>query len=173
MARGGSQRVVDEVERSIHDGLMTVKDTVQYPYVVVGGGAAEAYVSGQLREWANSLDGRPQLAAQRFAEGVETIPLVLAENAGMDPLDTQVQLRSRSSKGKASHGVDVLNTRIADLESENVYDPLAVKEQVINASTEAVCMILRIDDVIAASRSNTSPPPGGPPGMGGMPGMDM
>ena len=175
LARGGSQRVVDEVERSIHDALMTVKDVVQYPYVVVGGGAAEAYVSGQLREWSNSLDGRPQLAAQRFAEGVESIPLVLAENAGMDPLDTQVQLRSRSTKGKASHGVDVLNTRITDLESENVYDPLAVKEQVINAATEAVCMILRIDDVIAASRSsNSSPPPGGsPPGMGGMPGMDM
>ena len=174
LARGGSQRVVDEVERSIHDALMTVKDAVQYPYVVVGGGAAEAYVSGQLREWSNSLDGRPQLAAQRFAEGVETIPLVLAENAGMDPLDTQVQLRSRSTKGKASYGVDVLNTRIADLESENVYDPLAVKEQVINAATEAVCMILRIDDVIAASRSsNSGPPSGGPPGMGGMPGMDM
>ncbi len=172
LARGGSQRVVDEVERSIHDALMSVKDAVEYPYVVVGGGAAEAHVSGKLREWANSLDGRPQLAAQRFADGIETIPLVLAENAGMDPLDTQVQLRSRSTNGKASFGVDVLNAKVADLESENIYEPLAVKEQVINAATEAACMILRIDDVIAASKSHSPTPPN--PGMGGgMPGMDM
>jgi archaeal chaperonin len=172
LARGGSQRVVDEVERSIHDALMSVKDAVEYPYVVVGGGAAEAHVSGKLREWTNSLDGRPQLAAQRFADGIETIPLVLAENAGMDPLDTQVQLRSKSTNGKASFGVDVLNAKVADLESENIYEPLAVKEQVINAATEAACMILRIDDVIAASKSHSPTPPN--PGMGGgMPGMDM
>lgn len=173
LARGGSQRVVDEVERSIHDAMMCVKDTVEYPYVIVGGGACESHIAGKLREWTNSLDGRPQLAAQRFAEGIETIPLVLAENAGMDPLDTQVQLRARSTKGKASFGVDVLNGRVADLESENVFEPLAVKEQVINGATEAACMLLRIDDVIAASKSSHSPPPGGPPGMGGMSGMDM
>ena len=175
LARGGSQRVVDEVERSIHDALMTVKDTVQYPYIVVGGGAAEAHISGKLREWSHSLDGRPQLAAQRFAEGIESLPLVLAENAGMDPLDTQVQLRSRSTKGKASYGIDVNNAKVADLESENIYDPLAVKEQVINAATESVCMILRIDDIIAASRSSGGPPSGmsGGGGMGGMPDMDM
>ena len=172
LARGGSQRVVDEVERSIHDALMTVKDTVQYPYIVVGGGAAEAHISGKLREWSHSLDGRPQLAAQRFSDGIESLPLVLAENAGMDPLDTQVQLRSRSTNGKASFGIDVNNAKVADLESENIYDPLAVKEQVINAATEAVCMILRIDDIIAASRSSSGPPPG-MPGMGGMSDMDM
>lgn len=172
LARGGSQRVVDEVERSIHDALMTVKDTVQYPYIVVGGGAAEAHISGKLREWSHSLDGRPQLAAQRFADGIESLPLVLAENAGMDPLDTQVQLRSRSTNGKDSFGIDVNNAKVADLESENIYDPLAVKEQVINAATEAVCMILRIDDIISASRSSSGPPPG-MPGMGGMSDMDM
>jgi len=174
LARGGSQRVVDEVERSIHDALMSLKDVIEYPYVVVGGGATEAHVAGKIREWSNSLDGRPQLAAQRFAEGIETIPLALAENAGMDPLDTQVQLRARSTQGKASYGIDVINGRVTDLEKENVYDPLAVKEQIINGATEAVCMILRIDDVIAASRSESpSPPSGGAPGMGGMPGMDM
>lgn len=174
LARGGSQRVVDEVERSIHDALMSVKDVVEYPYIVVGGGAAEAHVAGKIREWANSLDGRPQLAAQRFAEGIETLPLALAENAGMDPLDTQVQLRSRSTQGKASFGIDVMNTKVADLEKEGVYDPLAVKEQVINAATEAACMILRIDDVIAATKSSSSPSmPPGVPGMGGMSGMDM
>jgi thermosome len=174
LARGGSQRVVDEVERSIHDALMSVKDVIEYPYVLIGGGAAETRVSAKIREWANTLEGRPQLAAQKFAEGLETIPLVLAENAGMDPLDTQVQLRSRSTAGKATFGIDVLNGKVADLEVQNVYEPLAVKEQVINAATEAACMILRIDDVIAASKSSShAPSPSSPPGMGGMGGMDM
>lgn len=173
LARGGSQRVVDEVERSIHDALMSVKDVVEYPHILVGGGAPETRVASRLREWANSLEGRPQLAAQKFAEGLETIPLVLAENAGMDPLDTQVQLRSKGTTGKATYGIDVLNAKVADLESQNVYEPLAVKEQVINAATEAACMILRIDDVIAASKSS-SKPPSSPPSMGGdMGGMDM
>jgi thermosome len=176
LARGGSQRVVDEVERSIHDALMSVKDVVEYPHVLIGGGAAETRVSAKIREWANTLDGRPQLAAQKFAEGLETIPLVLAENAGMDPLDTQVQLRSKGTTGKATYGIDVINGQVADLEPQNIYEPLAVKEQVINAATEAACMILRIDDVIAASKSSShAPSPSGPsPGMGGgMGGMDM
>ncbi len=174
LARGGSQRVVDEVERSIHDALMAVKDVVEYPTILVGGGAPETRVAAKLREWANTLEGRPQLAAQKFAEGLETIPLVLAENAGMDPLDTQVQLRSKATSGKATYGIDVINSRVADLESQNVVEPLAVKEQVVNAATEAACMILRIDDVIAASKSSShAPGPAGPPGMGGMSGMDM
>lgn len=172
LARGGSQRVVDEVERSIHDALMAVKDVVEYPVILVGGGAPEVRVAARLREWANSLEGRPQLAAQKFAEGLETIPLVLAENAGMDPLDTQVQLRSKATSGKATFGIDVINGKVADLESQNVIEPLAVKEQVVNAATEAACMILRIDDVIAASKTSSHAPSPAPP-MGGMPGMDM
>lgn len=173
LARGGSQRVVDEVERSLHDALMAVKDVVEYPYVVVGGGATETHVAGKLREWANSLDGRPQLAAQRFADAIETIPLILAENAGMDPLDTQVLLRARSTDGKATFGVDVINGKVADLEVKDIYEPLAVKEQVINAATEAACMILRIDDVIAATKSSNHQPHHSNSGMGGMSGMDM
>lgn len=174
LARGGSQRVVDEVERSIHDALMSVKDVVEYPHVIIGGGAPEAHVASRLREWSNSLDGRPQLAAQKFAEGLETIPLVLAENAGMDPLDTQVQLRSKATTGKATYGIDVLNGKVDNLEPKQIYEPLAVKEQVVNAATEAACMILRIDDVIAASKSSPKIPSGPPGGMGGdMGGMDM
>jgi thermosome len=175
LARGGSQRVVDEVERSIHDALMAVKDVVEYPHILVGGGAPEARVAARLREWANTLEGRPQLAAQKFAEGLETIPLVLAENAGMDPLDTQVQLRTKGASGSATVGIDVMNGRVDDLQAQNIYEPLAVKEQVINAATEAACMILRIDDVIAASKSPSHAPssPGGPGMMGGMGGMDM
>jgi chaperonin GroEL (HSP60 family) len=173
LVRGGSQRVVDEAERSVHDAIMTVKDVVEYPYVLVGGGAPEALAALKLREWASSLSGRVQLAAEKFADGIETIPIVLAENAGMDPLDTQVQLRSKSTTGKARYGIDVMNGKVADLAAKDIYEPLAVKEQVINAATEAACMILRIDDVIAATKPKDAPK--GPPGGmgGGMGDMDM
>jgi len=178
LVRGGSQRVVDEAERSVHDAIMAVKDVVEYPHILVGGGAPEALVSLKLREWAASLSGREQLAAEKFADGIETIPIVLAENAGMDPLDTQVQLRSKSSStgGKARYGIDVINGKVADLAAKDIYEPLAVKEQVINAATEAACMILRIDDVIAASKPKDMPKPGGSGGGGmggGMGDMDM
>lgn len=167
LLRGGSQRVVDEVERSVHDALMTVKDVVEYPYVVPGGGAPEAIVSREIREWSNSLEGRAQLAAEQFADSIETIPLVLAENAGMDPIDTQVQLRTKiTNSSKPKYGIDVINKKIADMNVRNVYEPLAVKEHIVNGATEVASMILRIDDVIAASKSQTPPgPPGG--GMGG------
>ena len=173
LVRGGSQRVVDEAERSVHDAIMAVKDVIEYPYVLVGGGAPEALASLKLREWAANLSGREQLAAEKFADGIETIPIALAENAGMDPLDTQVQLRSKSSTGKARYGIDVLNGRVADMAAKDIYEPLAVKEQVINAATEAACMILRIDDVIAASKPQEMPKPGGGPGGGGGMGSDM
>ncbi|MEO9307122.1 MAG: thermosome subunit beta [Nitrososphaera sp.] len=174
LVRGGSQRIADEAERSVHDALMAVKDAVVYPKVVVGGGAPEAHVAHKIREWANTLEGRAQLAAQKFADGIETIPLVLAENTGMDPLDTQVDLRSKSASGKATYGIDVNAAKIGDLSAKDIYEPLAVKEQVINAATEAACMILRIDDVIAASKSREMPKPGGYGGPGGdMSGMDM
>lgn len=172
LVRGGSQRVVDEAERSVHDAIMAVKDVVEYPHVLVGGGAPEALASLKVKEWAASLSGRSQLAAEKFADGIETIPIVLAENAGMDPLDTQVQLRSKSTAaGKARFGIDVINGKVADLAAKEIYEPLAVKEQVINAATEAACMILRIDDVIAASKPKDMPKPGGH--AGGMGDMDM
>jgi thermosome len=169
LLRGGSQRVVDEAERSVHDALMTVKDVVEYPYVVPGGGAPEAIVSQQIREWSNSLEGRAQLAAEQFADSIETIPLVLAENAGMDPIDTQAQLRTKiGNSDKPKYGIDVINKKIADMTARNVYEPLAVKEHIVNGATEVASMILRIDDVIAASKSQTpAGPPGGGGGMGG------
>jgi archaeal chaperonin len=169
LLRGGSQRVVDEAERSVHDALMTVKDVIEYPYVVPGGGAPEAIVSQQIREWSNSLEGRAQLAAEQFADSIETIPLVLAENAGMDPIDTQVQLRTKiTSSSKPKYGIDVINKKIADMTSRFVYEPLAVKEHIVNGATEVASMILRIDDVIASSKSQApTGPPGGGGGMGG------
>jgi thermosome len=173
LVRGGSQRVVDEAERSIHDAIMTVKDVVEYPYIIVGAGAPEVYISQKVREWSASLSGRSQLAVERFADSVEDIAIALAENAGMDPLDTQTQLRAKAALAKPRYGVDVFNGKVTDMAAKDIYEPLKVKEQVISAATEVSCMILRIDDVIAASKSKESaPPPGG--GMGGPnPYMDM
>lgn len=170
LVRGGSQRVVDEADRSVHDAIMTVKDVVEYPYVTVGAGAPEVYISQKIREWSSSLSGRSQLAAERFADAVEEIAIALAENAGMDPLDTQTQLRAKSALTKPRYGVDVINGKVADMAAKDVYEPLKVKEQVINAATEVSCMILRIDDVISASKpKGSAPSPGGGPG----PDMDM
>ncbi|MGH9909374.1 MAG: thermosome subunit beta, partial [Nitrososphaerales archaeon] len=115
LVRGGSQRVVDEAERSMHDALMVVKDVMEKPAIVVGGGAPEAYIATGLKAWSNKLSGREQLAVTKFAEALENIPLTLAENAGMDPIDTMTELRSRQSKGAKWTGIDVRNTRVADM----------------------------------------------------------
>jgi thermosome len=167
LVRGGTQRIVDEAERALHDALMVTKDVIEDPAVVAGGGAPEAEVSYQLREWAQKLAGREQLAALKFADAIESIPLTLAENAGMDPIDTQVELRAKHGKNTKWAGVDVANGKVADMNARDVMEPLAVKIQIIKAATEAASMLLRIDDVIAATKSKGGPP-GGPPG--GMPG---
>ena len=173
LIRGGSQRVVDEADRSVHDALMVTKDVLEKPLIVAGGGSPEAYVSNKLKEWTNTLSGREQLAAEKFAESFEVIPLTLAENAGMDSIDTMTELRSRQSKGSTWAGIDARNSRIADMAEQDIVEPLSVKEQIIKSATEVASMILRIDDVIASSKSagGGGMPPGG---MGGMPpgGMD-
>ncbi|HET7149727.1 MAG TPA: thermosome subunit beta [Candidatus Nitrosopolaris sp.] len=163
LIRGGSQRVVDEAERSVHDSLMVTKDVLERPVIVAGGGAPEAYAAAKLREWVSTLSGREQLAAEKFAESLEVIPLTLAENAGMDPIDTITDLRSKQSKGSKWTGIDVRNGKIADISKLEIFEPLVVKEQIIKSATEVASMILRIDDVIASGKS------GGPPGGGGMP----
>jgi len=172
LVRGGTQRIVDEAERALHDALMVTKDVVELPAIVAGGGAPEAEVSVQLRAWAQKLSGREQLAALKFADAIESIPLTLAENAGMDPIDTQVELRAKHGKEGKWFGVDAMNGRVADMYTKSVVEPLAVKLQILRAATEAASMILRIDDVIAASKMKAPPtPPGGGGGMGGMPPM--
>ena len=171
LVRGGTQRIVDEAERALHDALMVTKDVVELPAVVAGGGAPEEEVSVQLRDWAQKLSGREQLAALKFADAMESIPLTLAENAGMDPIDTQVDLRARHGKEGKWFGVDALNGKVADMYAKAVWEPLAVKLQILRAATEAASMILRIDDVIAASKMKAPAMPPGGGGMGGMGGM--
>jgi chaperonin GroEL (HSP60 family) len=169
LIRGGSQRVVDEADRSVHDALMVTKDVLERPEIVPGGGAPEAYIANELRQWSGNLEGRAQLAVQKFANALDSIPLALAENAGMDPIDTMTELRAKQSKGSKWIGVDVRNTVVADMFKQNVLEPVIVKEQIIKSATEAACMILKVDDVIASSKSKTPPmPPGAGGGMGGM-----
>jgi len=166
LIRGGSQRVIDEAERSIHDALMVVKDVVERPLMLVGGGAPEAYVAVKLRTWSQSLSGREQLAVEKFAEALESIPLALARNAGMNPIDAITQLRAKQSAGEKYTGIDVINGTVGNISKLDVLEPLKVKEQVIKSATETANMILRIDNVVAVSKS-ASPPQGMPSG-GGM-----
>jgi len=170
LIRGGSQRVVDEAERAIHDALMVTKDVMEKPAIVAGGGSPESYVAGKLREWSSTLSGREQLAADKFAESLEVIPLALAENAGMDPIDTLTELRSKQAKGSKWSGIDARSAKIVDMSKLDIVKPLSVKEQIIKSATEVASMILRIDDVIASSKSGAGGPPGGMPpgGMGEM-----
>jgi len=163
LIRGGSQRVIDEVDRSMHDAFMVVKDVIETPAIVAGGGAPEAYVASVLKDWSDSFEGREQLAIKKFAESLEVIPLTIAENAGMDPIDTMVSLRSKHSQGQKWTGINARQTKIDNMLALNVVEPLVVKEQIIKSATEAAVMILRIDDVIAISGGAPSGPPGAPP----------
>ena len=165
LIRGGSQRVVDEADRSIHDALMVVKDVVEKPSIVAGGGSPEAYLATELNEWSSSSEGREQLAIKQYAEAFEAIPLTIAENAGMDPIDTIITLRANQSSGKQTVGINAKESKIGDMFRLDIVEPLAVKEQIIKSATEAACMILRIDDVIAVSGGPGAggPPPGMPP----------
>ena len=162
LIRGGSQRVVDEVDRSIHDSLMVVKDVIETPAIVAGGGAPEALLAAFLKDWSGRFDGRQQLAIKKYAEALEVIPLTIAENAGMDPIDTMVALRAKQSDGKKWTGINAKEGKISDMLAQNIVEPVVVKKQIIKSATETASMILRIDDVIAIS---------GAPGGGGMPPM--
>ena len=175
LIRGGIQRIVDEGERSLHDALMVTKDVIERPAVVAGGGAAEAEAASQVLKWADKLSGREQLAAQKFAEALESIPIALALNAGMDPIDAQVEFRAKHAAENGKwFGIEAADGRVKDMYQRQVFEPLAVKLQIIRSATEAASMILRIDDVIAAGKTKApAGPPGGAGGMGGEGGGDF
>jgi thermosome len=167
LIRGGTERVVDEAERSIHDALCVVKDVVEKPLIVAGGGASEIEVARLLRDYAEKLVGRERLAVVAFAEALEVIPTTLAENSGMDPIDAISEMQSAHAKGKKWAGVNGLENKVDDMSKLNVIEPMVVKAQSIKSATEAATMLLKIDDIIAVSKSKA---PAGPPGGGGMPG---
>ena len=170
LLRGGTERVIDEAERSIHDALCVCRDIIVEPRIVAGGGASELEVSRELREYAESLPGREQLAVMAYAEAFESIPTTLAENAGLDPIDVLSELRAHHEKGERWAGIDVNDGKVKDMEKEGVLEPLIVKKQVIKSATEAASMILKIDDVIAVGRMKSTEQPQTPtPGYGGYP----
>jgi thermosome len=185
--RGGTEHVVDEVERAIEDALGVVRVTLEDGEVLPGGGAPETELALALRDYADSVGGREQLAIEAFADALEVVPRTLAENAGLDPIDSLVDLRAKHDAGDTSAGLDAYTGGVTDMEDDHVVEPRRVKSQAIESATEAAVMILRIDDVIAAGDLSGGqvdgddddaggPPAGGPGGgpgggMGGMGGM--
>ncbi len=173
--RGGTEHVVDEVERAVDDALGVVAATLEDGKVLVGAGAPETALSLELRDFADSVGGREQLAIEAFADAIEVIPRTLAENAGMDPIDSLVELRSQHDAGNSTVGLDAETGEVTDAQDRAV-EPLRVKTQAVESATEAAVMLLRIDDVIAAGDlkggqgdDDEDDAPGGPGGgMGGM-----
>ncbi|MEM2540107.1 MAG: thermosome subunit beta [Candidatus Methanomethylicia archaeon] len=151
LLRGGSDQLVAEAERSIHDAICVVRDVVQEPKIVGGGGAVEIEVAKALREYAKKLSGKDQLAVMKYADALEVIPLALAENAGLDPIDIIVKLKAAHEKMKWA-GINTITGDISDMLSLHIVDPVNVKKQALKSATEAAIMILRIDDIIAAAR---------------------
>ncbi len=163
LIRGGTQRFVDEAERSLHDALCVVRDVIRDPRVVAGGGAVEVELASQLKRWAGKLSGREQLAVLAFAEALEGLPLILAENAGLDPLDIIVELRASHEKGQRWFGVDPFEGKVKDMMKDNVVEPAAVKEQILKSASEAASMLLKIDDIVASGKAREEArPPKGP-----------
>ena len=161
LIRAGLERMVDEAERAMHDALSVVADVVEKNKVVAGGGAAEAEAAKELREYAAKIGGREQLAVEAFAESLEIVPKTLSENAGLEPIDVMVELRSAHEKPKGHlMGVDVFTGKVVNMDRKGVIEPLSVKEQVIKSASEAASMILRIDDVIASSKPKGEMPKG-------------
>ncbi len=168
LVRGSTEHVVDEIERAVEDAIGVVAATVEDGKVVAGGGAAEIAIARGLKEYADTISGREQLAVAAFAEALEVVPKTLAENAGLDSIDSLVDLRAAHEKS-IYMGLDVFKGGVRDMFKGGVIEPRRVKKQAIQSAAEAAEMILRIDDVIASSGSGR-PGPEDMEGMGGMPG---
>ncbi|MGC8630669.1 MAG: thermosome subunit beta [Thermoplasmata archaeon] len=176
LIRGGTEHVIAEVERALHDALKVVSVAIEEGVAVPGGGAIETELAMQLRKYAPTVGGREQLAIEAFANALEVIPRTLAENAGMDAINILIDIRSQHEKGNKGFGIDVFSNKAKDMFEEGVIEPAKVKEQAIESAMEVATMILRIDDVIQSKKREGQPggmPGGGMPGggMGGMPGM--
>lgn len=170
LVRGGTDHVVSEVERAVVDCRGAVSSALEDGKYVVGGGSTEMHLSKELQQYAVEIGGREQLAIQAFAEALESIPRALAENAGMDAIDTIVTLKNKHKKSEGMYnGVDVIAGKVGDLKEKGILEPVRVKKQAITSATETARLILRIDDIISSrGKAGGGMPPGGMPGMGGM-----
>ncbi len=166
--RGGTDHVVNEVERAIKDAIGSVASALEEGSYTTGGGSVEMAIAKILKDYATEIGGREQLAIEAFAEALESIPITLAENGGMDAIDTVVELRTKHGKKGTTWGVDVTNGKIADMKALGVLEPTKVKKQALSSATEAARLILRIDDIISSKGKSSG---GGAPGMGGPGGM--
>jgi thermosome len=176
LLRGSTEHVVDEIERGVEDALDVVSTTVSDGRVVSGGGAIEVEVARKLRSYASTVSGREQLAVESFADAVELVPRVLAGNAGLDSIDTLVNVREAHENDDVHAGLNVFTSEVENTFDAGVVEPAHSKEQALSSATEAANLVLKIDDIIAADELSTSGDgdeggPGGPGGAGGMGGM--
>jgi thermosome len=169
LIRAGTEHVTEELDRAMHDALCVVIDAIQNPSYVPGGGAVESELAKVLRAYKDTVSGREQVAIELFADALEVIPITLAENAGLDPVNVIVELRSKHKDGEVNAGIDVMTGRVEDMIELGVIQPKVVTEQILRSASEAACMIVRIDDVISMRKSGGGP--GGPGGAGGGPEM--
>jgi len=167
LVRGGTEHVVDEVERAVRDALGDVAAVVKDSKVVAGGGAVEIELARRLREYASGLSGRERLAVEEFASALEFVPTTLAENAGMDPIDVLTELRAMHDAGGRNVGLNLFNSKVEDVLAVGIIEPLKVKSQAVSSAAEVAIMILRIDDVVAARKGS-----GDDMKMGGMGGYE-
>jgi thermosome len=174
LIRGGTEHVIDEIERNLNDALGVVAVAIEDGKILIGGGATQIEIAKDLKEYATTVGGREQLAIEAFAQAIETIPRTLAENAGLDPINVLIDLRKAHKKGQKTAGINVWTGKVVDMKEAKVLEPLRVSTQAIQGATDTAIMILRIDDVIASKGgAGGGMPPGGMPpgGMGGMGGM--
>lgn len=167
LIRGGTEHVVDELERSLEDALNVVAVAIEDGKTVIGGGAAATEISLGLRDYASTVGGREQIAIEAFANAIEIIPRTLAENAGLDPIDVLIDIRKAHKKGNKNAGINLFTGKISDMKESNVIEPFRVGKQAIESATDAAVMILRIDDVIASKAPEGKAPPTPPGGAEG------
>ncbi len=172
LLRGGTDHVVDELERAVHDALKVSAVAIEDGAILPGGGAIEIELSNRLKSYAGTIEGREQLAVEAFADALDIIPRTLAENAGIDGIDVLMELNTAHEKEKLKNqGIEIISGKVSDMLEAKVVEPLRVKTQAIEAATEVANMILRIDDVVASKGGGGGEEAGGPPG--GMPGGGM
>jgi chaperonin GroEL (HSP60 family) len=170
LIRGGTEHVIDEIERAIKDGLGDVACLLESGLFVQGGGAVEIELARRLKHFGQTLSGREQLAVEQFAEALEFVPTTLAENAGLDPIEILTDLKSRHDSGERNAGINLFTNQIEDALEAKIIEPYKIKSQAINSASEVATMILRIDDVIASSEKRGKMDSAGamPPYMGGL-----